>query len=250
MKTIAFFLATVFLAILSPEVYAASDRPEAGGDAAMALDYKMESGERMQAIQRMAVQKDADSAGALISILLDKAEEQGVRASAARALGEVRESGPESLKALSEVFREPGAEANLRYTILMSIGKLKDLSGIFLLKEALAEGDPMIRFKAVQAMGELGHPDAAAIIASHLSLETDKMVRAQAARALGNFDLEASRVCLAGLLKNDPEALVRLNAALSLKRFSSLNAEERSALEAAGRDSSGMVREAAKGEKP
>jgi len=250
MKMIVLFLATVLLAILSPEIYAASDQPEAASDAAVALDYKMNSGERIQAIQRMAVQKDADSAGSLISILLDKAEEPGVRASAARALGEVRESGPESLKALSEVFREPGAEANLRYTILMSIGKLKDLTGISLLKEALAESDPMIRFKAVQAMGDLGSAEAVSIISGHLDAEKDKMVRAQAAKALGSYDLEASQLCLAGLLKNDPEALVRLNAALSLNRFSSLTAEARSALEAAGGDPSIMVREAAKGEKP
>ncbi|NCO60221.1 MAG: hypothetical protein COZ70_04835 [Deltaproteobacteria bacterium CG_4_8_14_3_um_filter_51_11] len=178
MKTMALFFTAFLLSILSPGIYAASERPEAGSDAAVALDYKKDSGERIQAIQRMATQEEGDAAGALISILLDKAEEQGVRASAARALGEVRQVGSEVLKALSDVFREPGVEPNLRYTILMSIGKLKDVSGISLLKEALAESDPMIRFKAVQAMGDLGSAEAVSIISGHLDAEKDKMVRA------------------------------------------------------------------------
>jgi HEAT repeat protein len=228
----------------------AAEEPEADSDAAVALDYRKNPGARIQAIQRMAVQQDGNAAGPLISILLDKAEEQGVRASAARALGEFREAGPEVLKALIEVFREPGAEANLRYTILLSIGKLKNESGISLLKEALAESDPMIRFKAVQSMGDLGSAEAVSIITGHLNSETDKMVRAQAARVLGNYDQDASQLCLAGLLKGDPEAVVRLNAALSLKRLASLNAAAKAALEAAGEDSSSMVREAAKGGNP
>jgi HEAT repeat protein len=224
--------------------------PVSGSDASLATDYTRDVGERIEAIRRMAQRGEAGQFKALRDILLDRAEEQGVRASAARALSEFRTDIPETLQAFSEVLKEPGADPNLRYAVLMSAGNLRDPLSINLLTDALSEKDSMARFKAVQALGELGEKGAVEIIVNHLTSERDKMVRAQAARALGRYNVEQSQRCLADLLRGDPEALVRLNAALSLRGFSSHITAAKEALEEASRDASPAVRDAAKGGRP
>lgn len=224
--------------------------PVSGSDASVAMDYRRDAGERIEAIKRMAQSGEAGQFTTLRDILVDKAEKLGVRASAARALSELKSDIPDTLKAFTEVFKEPGADPNLRYAVLMSAGNLRDPLCMNLLNEALSDKDAMARFKAVQALGELGAKEAANAIVNHLAAERDKMVRAQAARALGRYDGEQSQLCLADLLRGDPEALVRLNAALSLKGFPSLTNAAREALEHASNDVSAAVRDAAKGGRP
>lgn len=240
-------LMTCFLLVPVNMQAVKAEEPRPGTDAAIAVDYSKDAGERIEAIQRIARSSEVGQFRSLLGILLDKAEEQGVRASAARALAELRNDAPQTIKAFSEVFREPGAGDNLRYTILMGAGNLRDPLCLPLLIEALGDNNNMVRFKAVQALGELGAREAVPVIVNHLAMEKDKMVRAQAARALGKYDEERSQGCLAGLLKADPEALVRLNAALSLKGFQTLKPEAVEALEAAKGDPSNTVRDAAKG---
>ncbi|RJR17282.1 MAG: HEAT repeat domain-containing protein [Desulfobacteraceae bacterium] len=244
----------VFIAILilgKAEISdVAAEEPQAKKDAATAVDYTRDTDERIAAIQRLGTYGERDASGPLIAILLDRAEEQGLRACAARALGEVKADTAEALKALEEVYREPGAGSNLRYTILMTLGNMKEHGAIVILKDALSDGDAMIRFKSLQALGNLGLGDAVEIIMQHLEKETDRLVRAEGARALGSYNSDVSQGCLAGLLISDPEAVVRLNAALSLLKFDFLMPGAESALKAAREDVSIMVREAVKGVKP
>ena len=224
--------------------------PEPDKDVLVALDQTRESGERIEAIRRLSSFDTGNALGTLTEILLDKSEEEGVRACAARALGESKTARAEVLGALEEVLKEPGAGSNLRCTILLSLGSMKDERALRALTEALDDSDSMIRFKAVQAMGNLGLVGAISYIGKHLEAEKDKMVRAQAARALGRYDTDMSQSCLARLLTSDPDALVRFNAALSLLKFSSLKPNAQSALNSAAEDDSIMVRDALKGVTP
>ncbi len=218
--------------------------------AAVALDYTGEKNDRIVAIRRLASLKDAGASQPLLTILLDRAEEPGIRSSAAKALVEAKPIHPEALAALKSIYAEPGATTNLRYVILMAVGAAQDSEGLPLLQKALTDSESMIRFKALQALGVIGRAEAAAIICEHAAREADRLVRAEAARALVNYDDTNTQALLARLLVSDPEAVVRLNAALSLLAFDNLNPDARAALETARGDLSGMVRDTVKGMTP
>ena len=203
--------------------------------------------ERTIAIYHLGACGDDRAAEPLLNILTDRTEPEGLRSNAARALADLGKARLRIISAFEAVYREKNAGDNLRYTILLCFGRMGAIESFALMSEALSDPNPMIRFKACQALGQLGGEASVQLLSTHLGHEEDTMVRAETVRALGSTKSLAAEKALIHLLISDPKPFVRWNAALMLKGFPSLGPEARSALNAALNDSSPIVRETVKG---
>ncbi|MBI4773004.1 MAG: HEAT repeat domain-containing protein [Deltaproteobacteria bacterium] len=201
--------------------------------------------DRLVAIDALGSSGDEGAAAPLLSILSNVSEDEGVRSFAARALARLGEPRAEILAAFENVYNDPGSGENLLYTILLHFGDMHAVESLDLLSGALASPNPMIRFKAVQALGELKGSNAVSVLTAHLDVEKDRMVRAETVQSLGRLEDPAAQEALTRTLVKDPEPLVRYNAVLSLSMFKSLSPATIEALKAALKDSSVLVRKAA-----
>lgn len=203
--------------------------------------------ERTLAIYHLGASGDERAAEPLLNILAGKTEPEGLRSNAARALADLGKARSQVISTLEVVFSEKGAGDNLRYTILLCFGRMRAAESLALMTQALSDPNPMIRFKACQALGQLGGGESVKLLGSHLSNEKDTIVRAETVRALGDTKSMAAEKALVHSLLSDPKPIVRWNAALMLKELPSLSPGARSALNAALNDSSPMVCETVKG---
>lgn len=231
----------------------ASPSPGSAGEedfvkqAAIAADPSVKPETRIPAIQELGRSGDSRAATSLLKLLNDPLEDPGIRSSAARALADLGLSGKEAAASMEKAYREAAADDNLRYTILLSLGRMKASDSLSLFREALVDPDDRIRFKAAQALGELNNSEAVNTLLDRYQGEKDRIVRAEIVRALGkNHDPELESF-LSRVLLQDGEALVRWNAALMLKAYPSLGAKGKAALGTAATDSSPMVRQATGG---
>jgi len=212
-----------------------------------ALDQGKSLRERTVAIYHLGASGDKRAVEPLLDILAGKTEPEGLRSNAARALADLGKARSRVISAFEAVYREKGTGNNLLYTILLCFGRMGATESLPLMSEALSDPNPMIRFKACQALGQLGSEESVQLLSSHLGNEEDTMVRAETVRALGGTKSIAAEKTLIHLLLSDPKPFVRWNAALMLKELPSLSPEARSALNAALNDSSPIVRETVKG---
>jgi len=211
----------------------------------LAQDSSANPRDRLPAIEALGSSGDEGAAAPLLKILKDVSEEEGVRSSAVRALARLGEPRADILTAFENVYNDPRSGENLLYTILLHFGDMRAVESLDLLSGALRSPNPMIRFKAVQALGELKGSNAVSVLTAHLDVEKDRMVRAETVRSLGRLEDPAAQEALTRTLAKDPEPLVRYNAVLSLNTFKSLSPATIEALKAALEDSSVMVRKAA-----
>lgn len=212
-----------------------------------ALDQGKSLRERTVAIYHLGASGDKRAVEPLLDILAGKTEPEGLRSNAARALADLGKARSRVISAFEAVYREKDTGNNLLYTILLCFGRMGATESLPLMSEALSDPNPMIRFKACQALGQLGGEESVQLLSSHLGNEEDTMVRAETVRALGGTKSKAAEKALIHLLLSDPKPFVRWNAALMLKELPSLSPEARSALNAALNDSSPIVRETVKG---
>lgn len=215
--------------------------------AAVAVDPSVKPETRIPAIQELGRSGDSRAATSLLKLLNDPLEDPGIRSSAARALADLGQSRQEAVTSMEKAYGEAAADDNLRYTILLSLGRLKATEALSLFREALADPDGGIRFKAAQALGELNDSGAVDLLLGRYDEEKDRFVRAEIVRALGKPQNPGLEPFLSRVLLQDGEALVRWNAALMLKAYPVLGPEGKAALESAATDPSPMVREAAGG---
>jgi len=213
----------------------------------IAFDSSKSMRERITAIHQLGETGGDEAAAALLELLRNPSEEEGIRCSSARELAQLERSRTETIQTLEGVYRETRVSLNLMYTILFCLGKMRAVDSLPLMVQALSDPRPMIRFKASQAMGELKADESSSLLASHLPKETDRMVRAEMVRALGQLPGVTAEKALAKALTSDPEPLVRLNAALFLRTFDTLSPEARLALVEAQKDPSPAVRNIVKG---
>jgi HEAT repeat protein len=243
-KIAGLVLLLLMLAVPLAAASAVSDNALIANDRTQSPDH------RMKAILNLGASGDESAAPVLLRILKNTTEEQRVRTSAVVALKDLGTPRPTIIKALETAYGEPAAGKNFRYTILLSLGKLKAVESLTLLAGALSSSDSMIRMKAYQALGALESNDALQIMARYLKTEDDYMVRAAAVRAAGQSQSASAEAILVNALRSDQAPLVRYNAVLVLGQFVSLSAEAKAALEAAKNDESSVVRNAAKGVLP
>jgi len=139
---------------------------------------------------------------------------------------------------LSAFNMEPAPSA--RAWIVDAVGALAPAKGLALFEKALSDRDAEVRGAAVQALGALGGPRAAADIAAALAAEKNPGLRHAMAFWLGTFKDDASVEALDKALGSDPVASVRLQAAHSLKWIGTENAKRR--LKKAASDPDARVR--------
>lgn len=202
--------------------------------------------DRMVAMHYLGTSGEEQALKPMLAILMNKNEKEGIRCGAVRALADLGQGRLQVISGFEQVYREPGAGENVRYTILLSLGRMR-AGDVPLLSNALSDPDEMIRFKASQALGYIGTEASTALLISHLNEEQDRMVRAEMVRALGGAkDIEV-RKKLVQMLLSDPSPLVRWNAALTLEKLEPLSQDTRSAMAPALNDVSPMVRKTVKG---
>lgn len=203
--------------------------------------------DRIVAMHYLGISGEVQALKPMLAILMNKKEEDVIRCGAVRALVDLDQGRPQVLSGFEQVYLQQGAGANLRYTILFSLGRMRAGESLPLLSDALSDPDEMIRFKASQALGRVGMEASTALLMSHLNEEQDRMVRAEMVRALeGAKDAEVRKKLVQTLL-TDPSSLVRWNAALMLEKLEPLSQDTRSAIAPALSDVSPMVRKTVKG---
>jgi len=213
----------------------------------IALDRGKGLRERTVAIYHLGDSGDERAVESLLSILEGRAEPEGLRSNAARALADLGKARSRVISTFETVYGERDVGNNLRYTILLCLGRMRATESLTFMTKALSDSNSMIRFKACQAIGQMGGEVSVQLLGSHLSNEKDTIVRAETVRALGHTKSIAAEKDLIHSLLSDPKPIVRWNAALMLKELPSLSLNARSALNAALNDSSPMVCETVKG---
>ncbi len=203
--------------------------------------------DRIVAILYLGTSGEEQALKPMLAILMNQKEKEGIRCGAVRGLADLEQGRPQVISGFEQVYREPGAGENLRYTILFSLGRMRAGESLPLLSDALSDPSEMIRFKASQAIGNIGTVASGALLITHLNKEQDKMVRAEIVRVMGGAKGPEIQKVLIKTLLSDPSPLVRWNAALTLEKFEPLSPDVRSAIAPAINDDSPMVRKTVKG---
>lgn len=203
--------------------------------------------DRMVAMHYLGTSGEEHALKPMLAILMNRNEKKGIRCGAVRALADLGQGRLQVISGFEQVYREPGAGENLRYTILLSLGRMRAGESLPLLSNALSDPNDMIRFKASQALGYIGTEASTALLISHLNEEQDRIVRAEMVRALGGAKGAEVQERLIQALLSDPSSLVRWNAALTLEELEPLSQDARSAMAPALNDVSPMVRKTVKG---
>ncbi|MEN6320022.1 MAG: HEAT repeat domain-containing protein [Syntrophaceae bacterium] len=235
-RTVRLVLLIILLAVSFASASNVASKASVAADRAKSLE------ERMGAILDLGASADESAASILLEILRDNSEETRIRTSAVLALTKLGTPRSEIIKTFESVYNEPNSEKNFRYTILLSLGRMKAVESLSLLSAALSSEDSMIRLKTVQALGALENEDAMQILANHLTKEEDHMVRAAAIRSAGQSQTSTTEDILAKSLCSDSAPLVRNNAAIMLGKFKELRPETKAALASARDDVSPTVR--------
>lgn len=234
---------TLFLFVLAVSLAGASDFSD---KAAIANDRTQNQENRMKAILDLGSSSNENAVPILLCILKSTSEDQRIRTSAVLALENIGTPRLTIIRALETAYSEPDAGKNFRYTVLMSMGKMKAVESLDFLTHALSNSDNMIRMKAFQALGALKNESALQVMARYLSTEQDYMVRAAGVRAAGKSRSATAEAMMVKALRNDPAPLVRYNAAILLRQFDPLSADAKAAIETVRNDESPVVRKAAK----
>jgi HEAT repeat protein len=154
--------------------------------------------------QALAAYDSADAYAALIGAL---ASAGLPRSRIATLLETSRYRG--SARALGELASDPNVW--VRFWVAYLLGRVQNESGVAALEQLTADADPYVRANAVEALGSLGHADAAEALMS----DPDWVVRSHAARAVGAAGDADLGPQLAALL-TDRVWWVRQNAARAL----------------------------------
>lgn len=176
---------------------------------------------RSMAVFALGVKHSEASLPKLLEIL-ETADDYGIRADAAGALGYLGD--PRAYEALVRAFYED-VEWLVRFSAAVSLGNLKDPRGYEVLIRALkvGDGDSLMQQASIAALGELGDPRCLEAILTFAQSE-DWLVRQRLAQALGNLPTDKSRSALEYMSK-DPHDNVAAAALHSLRRLDGLSSE-------------------------
>lgn len=139
----------------------------------------------------------------LLRFTLKMDPEVDVRAAAAAALGDLKQSSalPDLLTAY-----ERETEWLVLFSIVAALGELGDRQAFETLVGALQQENDLIRTAAAAALGDLGDPRAVEILAP-LATESDWQLRYRVCLALGQLGGTASRMPLTQLAQDEVEQI-------------------------------------------
>ncbi|MGF1576098.1 MAG: HEAT repeat domain-containing protein [Cyanophyceae cyanobacterium] len=172
---------------------------------------------RSMAVFALGVKHSEVSLPKLLEIL-ETADDYGIRADAAGALGYLGD--PRAFEALVRAFYED-VEWLVRFSAAVSLGNLRDPRAYDVLTRALRDGDTLMQQATIAALGEIGDPRCLDHILAHAQSE-DWLVRQRLAQALGNISTDKSRSAL-DYLSKDPHDNVAAAALHSLRRLDELS---------------------------
>ncbi len=133
--------------------------------------------------------------------------------------------------------------ADARAAAVQALGNIANQRANGVVAQAMADGSPLVRLKAVNAWKNmLKQTEAAPVVA--LVKDADLQVRRAAVATVGTFRTSEARVDLEAALLGDADPAVRRNAAWALGRIG--DKASRDALRTAMEDSSSLVRTTAK----
>ncbi|MEO8212160.1 MAG: HEAT repeat domain-containing protein [Myxococcales bacterium] len=159
---------------------------------------------------------------------------------AADVLGEF--SNPQAIAALGAALSNPLFDPPARAAMARALGAIRRPAAALPLRNALGDGEPVVRAAALSALRQVdGFRDAA--VATPLLGDSDQEVRVQAIFTVAALRTTTAAAGLVQLLRNDPSAAVRKRAAWALGEIHAPVAVAAGALgEAASTDSSPVVR--------
>jgi HEAT repeat protein len=148
-----------------------------------------------------------------------------------------------SLPALRSAITRSGLDAEAKLALVRAVKVMAHKDGNFVLLTAMGDADASVRAAAVSAWREVrGQTSASPVVA--LLADPDTTVRAEAATIVGAMTDVTGRQQLETLLATDKDAFVRRNAAWALGKLG--QSASRDVLNAATKDTSGLVRMTAK----
>lgn len=138
---------------------------------------------RVLIAEKLGELKSIDAIKPLSKVLEGQTEPKEVRYATADALGKMKNK--EALEVLLKVFsNKEEKEHNLKYVIAIGFRDNKELDAVDVLIQTLKDDDGMLRYKAVQVLGELKAKESIDALEKVLKEDPDKTVRRRAARSL------------------------------------------------------------------
>ncbi len=126
-------------------------------------------------------------------------------------------SGSAGVSAAGAVLADPAAAVEARASAAVALGELREAGGIGALTAALSgDPEPAVRAAAARGLGALHRETVAPALATSLRSDAEPSVRRAAARALGSVPDATEGPLVEGLKDDDPG--VRVEAAWSLGR--------------------------------
>jgi HEAT repeat protein len=135
----------------------------------------------MSILIAMGDSKDPRVGPALVEILENK--DDNVRITAARAIGDSKSKDPNVLKALKKRYEDAKEPEEVRLHAAVSAAKLGNLESLEALKKLIKAEKPLIRTRAVHALGKYGRQKQIKTIVEALK-DTDPGVREDTVEAL------------------------------------------------------------------
>ncbi len=179
--------------------------------AAMTALSDTQAGVRAAAARSLGQREDTAAVQALVALLRGDATED-VRLAAAEALG--RMEAKSVAPALGDALGD--RSATVRRTAAWALGQLEDKSSVPALARGLADQDPSVRETAAWALGQIEDSASVPPLARALARDASVEVRGKAAWALGQIEDKSAVAPLEAALRGDRDPAVRRTAAWAL----------------------------------
>lgn len=139
-----------------------------------------------------------------------------VRRAAVRMLGDLGADHPEVVPPLLACVEQESEAPAVRASAAAALGQLKQAQAVPALSELAAVADATVRLAAVRALGLIGGPVVLPTLRGVLNTDQDPAVRAAAVDALGAIGSRSAVPSLAATLREDASSKVRSAAADAL----------------------------------
>ena len=163
--------------------------------------------ERRNAASRLSYLGSPKAFDPFVQIVKDGSENIGIRHKAARGLGNIGDK--RAVPVLSSIVIDSHEEKNLRAISILALGKFGGKEAIDTLSQLSYDNDAMIRFKAVQALGQTN--DEGVLQSTMIALQDpDKFVKAEAVHTLGELGNPSHVPIIIDILENTNDNFIKI----------------------------------------